>query len=72
MKEKIFQLFKEKQFKYHCLAIHVNRQKVSVFIEEFENLINPPRSKKFTVEKLMFEYRQEQLLIRKIMQAFEL
>jgi hypothetical protein len=72
MKEKIIQLFREDGFEYLSLIIHINGQKVTIIIEEFDNLINPPRSKRFTVEKLMFEYHQEQLLVRKIMQAFEL
>jgi hypothetical protein len=72
MKEKIIQLFKAIEFRYNSLLIHVNGNKVTVILEEFENLINPPHSKKFTIEKLLHEYKEEQRLIKKIMNAFEL
>lgn len=72
MKDKILNLFREKEFTHNSLIIYVIDNRLHVIIEEFESLINTPHSKRFTIEKLMFEYKEEQKLIEKIIQAFEL
>lgn len=71
MKERFYQLFRDPAFQQVNLLIYFNEQHVTVVIEEFEKLINPPRSKRYTVEKLLHEYHLEQDLLHKIIKTIE-
>ncbi|HEY8436091.1 MAG TPA: hypothetical protein VIK63_03465 [Haloplasmataceae bacterium] len=52
------------------IIVDLNGHRLTIIFEEYANLINTPHSKRFTVEKLFYEYRQEKNIVRQIIRFF--
>lgn len=52
------------------VIIDLNENRLTIIFEEYVNLINTPHSKRFTLEKLIYEYRHEKNIVRRIVRFF--
>lgn len=71
LRERIVRLFRQSEMQGRIQMIYIKDNALTIIFEEYENLINTPHSKRFTIEKLFFEYKEEQQLVKRIIQAFE-
>lgn len=52
------------------VIIDLNDNQLTIVFEEYANLINTPHSRRFTLEKLIYEYRLEKKYVQQIIKFF--